>query len=537
MLPKKALITSLVILMLAVPLVAQADDGLLVTVSTSVNCRQVDFSIDISGGTEIYDVEVEYGDGQSRSFEDVAVISPFMHSYDLGGSYEWKVKVKDVGDDLEYEEVGTVQIGPVVDLTSDPFPPLVTLMGGEASIIFSASVSGGTEPYDPFSWDIIGDGVALSENEVSYTYNEGVEFTARVSATDSCGIEGVAELAVVVIDPDEEPEKACHPTALKIAKAVSELAALIPFRAEQPYTCEDILSIFNYGTERYAGHVGFGRLWHAYQLTEVIPLLTWEEIRDWQLDGGFGWGSLLQLNRFADAIDDVDIRNLMGRVIDGTNSIGDIRTAVRSLTRYEADFEDVLTRLAAGANSGELNQFYRLAQDLGVDAAELDGYMDNGMSLAELRQASKLAERMGVELTEVTNVGVAEFRSLQRDIERTERETARTERETARDERTAERIAERLAEQYEGADAADAMSYFEECEGKWGCIRKKMREKEQTETQAEGYSDQDLRKAEQIASKYDVSLDQVKAQYVACDGNWGCVQAEFRGEKGKGKDK
>jgi len=521
MLPKKALITSLVILMLAVPLVAQADADPLVEVSTSVSCKEVVFTIDIDGDTGTFDVEVEYGDGQGDSFEGVPPIPSFTHSYALGDSYPWKVKVKKVGNDFEYEDDGTVQIGPVVTLSSDPFPPLVTLMGGEASITFTAGVNGGLPPYSPFSWDIYGDEVALSENEVRYTYNEGVEFTARVSATDSCPIEGVDELTVVVIDPDEEPEKACHPTALKIANAVSELAALTPFRAEQPYSCEDILGIFNYGTDTYAGHVGFGRLWHAYQLTEVIPLLTWEEIRDWQLDGGFGWGSLLQLNRFADAIDDVDIRNLMERVIAGENNIGDIRTAVRSLTRYEADFEDVLARLADGANSGEINQFYRLAQELGVDASELDGHLDNEMSLAELRQASKLAERMGIELTEITSVGVAEFRSLQREIERTERETAR-------DERTAERIAERLAEQFEGAVAADVMSYFEECEGKWGCVRKKMREKEQTVTQAEGYSDQDLRKAEQIVSKYGVSLGEVKARYDLCDGNWGCVQAHFR---------
>ena len=68
-----------------------------------------------------------------------------------------------------------------------------------------------------------------------------------------------------------------------------------------------------------------------------------------------------------------------------------------------------------------------------------------------------------------------------------------------------------------------------------------MRENEQTETQSEGYSDQDLRKAEQIASKFDVSMDQVKAQYDACDGNWGCVQAHFRNAarepRGKNKDK
>ncbi|MFA9404774.1 MAG: hypothetical protein ACERKX_03065, partial [Anaerolineales bacterium] len=140
-------------------------------------------------------------------------------------------------------------------------------------------------PYSPFSWDLNGDGEddGLIGNENSYTYTEGGGFTARVSATDSCPIEGVDELTFFVIDPDEEPSTACHPTALKIANAVSELAALTQLaRAEQPYSCEDILNIFTTGTDTYDGHVGFGRLWHAYQLTQVVPLLTWEEIRDWQ---------------------------------------------------------------------------------------------------------------------------------------------------------------------------------------------------------------------------------------------------------------
>jgi hypothetical protein len=537
MLPKKALITSLVILMLAVPLVAQADDDLRVIVSTSVSCNEVIFSVDISGGTGPYDVEVIYGDGLSDFYDDVPSIPPFTHSYILGGSYDWVVNVTDDVDSFD-SEVDTVQIGPVVELKSVPFPPLVTLMEGEASIVFTAFVSGGSGSYSEFSWDLNGGFTDddLSGDEVSYTYTEGGGFTARVSATDlSCDIEGVDELTVFVIDPDEEPETACHPTALKIANAVSELAALTQLaRAEQQYSCEDILNIFTTGTDTYDGHVGFGRLWHAYQLTQVIDLLTWEEIRDWQLDGGFGWGSLLQLDRFADAIDEVDIRNLMGRVIGGEISIGDIRTSVRSVTRYDADFEDVLTRIVGGANSGELNQFYRLAQDLGFDAAELDGYLVGEMSLAELRQASKLAERMGVELTDVVGEGgVAEFRSQQREIERTERETAR-------DERTAERIAERLAEQFEGAVATDVMAYFEECDGKWGCVRKKMRDQEQTQTQ--DTTSQENSKASQIADQFGVSKEEVIQIYTDnCGSDWGCVRAHFRSQnktnQGKGKNK
>jgi len=535
MLPKKVLIASLVILMLAVPLVAQADNDPQVTVSTDVDCKEVVFTIDISGGTGTYEVEVEYGDGQPESFEGAPPIPSFTHLYGLGGSYEWKVKVKDVDDDFEYEEAGTVQIGPVVELTSDPSPPLLTLMGGEASITFSASVSGSLGPYSDFSWDLNGGFTDddLSGDEVSYTYTEGGEFTARVSATDlSCDIEGLDELTVIIIDPDEEPEKACHPTALKIAEAVSGLPILQREFDEGVYTCEYILDIFNDGTDTYFGHVGFGRLWHAYQLNQVIDELTWEEIRDWQLDGWGGWGSLLQLNRFADAIVEVDIRNLMGRVIVDGISIGDIRTSVRSVTRYEADFEDVLTRLADGANSGELNQFYGLVQDLDVDASELDAYLVGGMSLAELRQAAKLAKRSGVHWTDVADEGVAEFRNQQREFERTEREAAR-------DERTAERIAERLADQFEGTEAADAMSYLEECDGKWGCVRKKMREQEQAQTQ--DTSSQQNSRAAQIASQYGVPEEEVLQKYADCGSDWGCVRSFYRDKnknnQGKGKNK
>ncbi|MFA9404773.1 MAG: hypothetical protein ACERKX_03060 [Anaerolineales bacterium] len=102
MLPKKALIASLVILMLAVPLVAQADDDPVITVF--VSCNQVDFSIDINGGTGTYNVEVIYGDGGSDSFEGVPPISPFTHTYALGDSYDWEVKVRTSGTILNIKK-------------------------------------------------------------------------------------------------------------------------------------------------------------------------------------------------------------------------------------------------------------------------------------------------------------------------------------------------------------------------------------------------------------------------------------------------
>jgi PKD repeat protein len=545
---RKLLVLALVILLALFPTAAFADDELVISVSTTVNCDQVDFSISVlEGSTPYAKVKLNFGDGETYEVYGLGAIpDPISHTYPAHGTYAWELEIEDANGKTG-EVTGKLSLdGPVFSLESEPDPPLLTLMEGTASVLFTAVVEGEPASYS-YAWTMDGE-PAGDGSTAQMTYTEGGEYTAEVTVTDACGFVESASMTVVVLDPEEDSEKACHPTALKIANAVSELVPTE--QAEKTYTCEDILAIFL--GEDGGPHVGFGRLWHAYQLTQVIEELTWEQIRDWQLIGGFGWGSLLQLDRFAETLEEMDVGDLMERVLTGETSIGDIRSAVRVVMRHDAEFEEVITRLSEGANQGDLNQFYRLVEDLEVDPEKLDELLESGLEVNDLRHVAKLAERLdadweavadaasgnyswgeinqayrlasdGVTAEEILEAGVKKYRDEQKVQSQSE---------------TQQRQAERLAERYEGADAAELMSLYNgECQGNWGCVRKHLKNQTQTETQTEAYSEQDQRKAAQIASKYGVSEEQVMAKYKECSGNWGCVQAFYRGDTGKGKNK
>lgn len=546
------------VLLLMFPLSVAAQDELIVAVSTSATCDLVTFDIEVTGGLAPYAVVLDFGDEESF-MTDTQSESMFQvsHAYPSHGEWEWELTIE-ASDDMLGEAEGLIALdGPSVNLTSVPFPPLLTLESGEAFIDFNAKASGGTVPYT-YEWDLDGDGLAdsgLEGETASHTYTEGGEYEATVTVTDGCGFTASESLTVVVIDPEEEPDKACHPTALKIAEAVS---SIFPDRAERTYACEDIFAIFD-GTV-FGFQVGFGRMWHAYQLTQTVDDLSWEEIRDWHLNYS-GWGALVQLNRFADLLETHGIRDLMNLVISGEQGLSDIRTAIRSVLRYEADFEDALQRINDGANPGELGQFYRLASELEIDLTVLDGYLADGMTLPELRHSAKLAERVGAEWSEIVDakalndswgaigqaykladgeysaadilaMGVQEYRGIQREQGRLDREEQRS----SRNEERALGTAESLAEQFEVA-VDDVMTLYFGCEGKWGCVRKALRDG----VGALATSDRDERNAARIASQYGVSEAEVRTAFGTCDQDWNCVRAYFRelarGERGKGKDK
>ncbi len=368
---------------------------------------------------------------------------------------------------------------------------------------------------------------------------------------------------MVLVDPENEPDDACHPTAQKIAEAVS---SIFPDQAEQTYTCKDIFDIFEGAVFGY--QIGFGRMWHAYQLAQTIDDLTWEEIRDWHLNYS-GWGPLVQLDRFADLLETYGVRDLMDLVVSGEQSVGDIRTAVRSVLRYEADFEEALQRINDGANPGELGHFYKMVSNLEVDPTVLDGYLTEGMTLPELRHAANFSERVGAELSEIVDaksfdhswgeigqayrladedtsagdilgMGVQEYRALQREDARTDREDVRTERKgerAAREEERDQRTAERIAEQFEIEDV-EVMELYDECNGSWGCVRKALRDKDR----ADAASERDERTAAQIASKYGFSETELLNHFEdSCGQDWNCVRTYYRnltlGNRGKGRYK
>jgi PKD repeat protein len=546
--------TLLLALLLAIPITAGAQDGLDIAVITEQSCDQVSFTLTITGGAAPYHVELDFGD--TEIFEIVGTTDTTFyqdHRYPTHGEYEIKVKVTDY-DGLEAEFEGMLVIdGPEAALGSTPFPPLLTIDAGSASIDFEASASGGFEPYT-YSWDLDQDGspdVGLEGVVASYSYTEGGKYKAAVTVMDGCGFADTATLTVVVDDPEKDPDEACHPTAQKIAEAVSSLFP--EGRSEQTYTCEDIFSFFEGALT--GSQLGFGRMWKAYQLTQTIDELTWEEIRDWKLEYS-SWGALTQLNRVSEFLEDYGIRDLMDLVMSEEYSLSDIRTAARSVLRFEADFEDALQRISEGANAGELGQFYKLAAEMDVDVTILDEYLADGVSLSELRHATKMSERSGSDWAEIMDaksfghswgeigqayklagdeisaadilaVGVKEFRSSQR-------EEDREQRDLDRDESTAERYAEQYAWQ-----VGDVLDLFHgECAGNWSCVRKLVREK----ARSQGSNDRDLRTAAQIAAKYGVPVDEVVQWFDStCAGDWNCVRAHYRDlnrePRGKDKDK
>ncbi|MFQ5943628.1 MAG: PKD domain-containing protein [Anaerolineales bacterium] len=524
-----------------IPVAVAAQEDLTADVVTSVDCNDATFLATVSGGSGPYDLLWDFGDTETDDNPEVSGFPiEIKHTYPAPGDYKWQLFASD-SLDVTAEADGAITIdGPAVVLASVPFPPLVVLESGEAVVDFSAEVSGGEQPYT-FSWDLDGDGLSDSDEsvEASFTYTEAGKYLASVRVTDNCELMGEAVLPVVVIDPDEE---ACHPMAQRIADGVN---SLFPAQAESLYTCEDIYDIFRGGLT--GSQTGFGRLWHAYKLAETIQDLTWEEIRDWHLDGN-GWGGLVQLNRFADLLDQHGIQELVELVISGEASINEIRHSVRSVVRYEADFEDALARLGDGISPGELGRFYRTAQDLQLAPDQLDAYLTDGTSLQELNHAARLAERSDSDWTQVIEahaaghswgaigqaqrmaedsdwssileVGIRETRDQKREDDRTEREQGRI-----------DRTAEQLAARY-GVSAHQVLDlYHVECEQDWSCLRKALRD--QTETSAA--SDQVQKITARLAKQYGLSESQVRALYDgSCGGSWSCVRAQLRNDSGKG---
>ncbi len=373
-------------------------------------------------------------------------------------------------------------------------------------------------------------------------FTKAGKYQVTVHVMDACRLMGADTLPVVVIDPDED---ACHPMAQRISDGVN---TLFPDQAGDLYTCEDIFGMFRGSLT--GSQLGFGRLWHAYMLAATIQDLTWEEIRDWQLDGN-GWGGLVQLNRFADLLEEYGIRDLVGLVVGGEASITDIRHSVRSVLRYEADFDDALARLGDGMSPGELGRFYSTAQALGLDPDQLDSYLADGSSLQELSHAARLGERSGSDWTQIveahlTGYSWGEIGQAQRMsddgewmsvLETGVRETRDLLREDDRSERDQERIdrtAEQLGARY-GIPEQEVLDLYGECAGDWSCVRKELRDPSQTSGAA---SDPEQKTAARLANQYGVSEPEVWSLYDgSCAGSWSCVRAELRGDSGHGGGK
>jgi hypothetical protein len=536
--------------LLLIPMGAMAQEADPVEVITATACDVVSFEVQAPSLAAPADLDWDFGDGEAST---EAAIPAFPHTtshvYPNTGDFTWTLDVMDA-DGASFQLMGVVSIGPSVTLGSEPFPPLLDLEAGEASVLFTATVEGGAPPY-LFEWDLDGDGVYESsgtENTASFSYTSPGKYQAIVRVTDDCGLSVTDTLPVVVTDPEAD---VCHPTAQKISDAVN---TLFPSQAMTLYTCEDIFDFFTGGLT--GDQLGFGRMWHAYKLTQTIEELTWEEILDWHLEQN-GWGRLVQLDRFADELTEVGVGELVEKVLSGENSVNEIRTASRLVSNYEVDFEEALERAASGDSFGEIKQFYRTASELELDGETLDEYVAMGLSLSEINHAAKVADQTGGDWTEVVlahasglswgelkqayklageegnapeiiQMGVQEFRQQQREEERTENNQDK-------DQRTAARLAEQF-----GIAEGEVWALFQgPCGMDWSCVQKELRNQERNQGEHE-QDDRAARTAAQIADKYGVSVDQVMQQYEgACGMDWSCVRTHFReqAKEGRGKDK
>lgn len=484
---RNVLSTAITLCLVGIPVAALAQGDIELTVTPTVDCDLVTFEVDASGGTTPFELSWEFGDGDSLVEPDVAGF-PFQteHLYPAQGDYDWMLAVVDFDGASATTEGSLMLEGPSVELTSVPFPPLLYLQDGEATVDFTATATGGNGPYT-FIWDSDSDGSPELEEDVgqaSFTYAEAGGYLVTVLVVDQCGFSAETSLRVVVIDLDAE---ACHPMAQRIADAVN---SLFPSQADQLYTCSDIYEFFDGGL--IGSQLGFGRMWHAYHLSQTIPDLSWEEIRDWHLAGN-GWGGLVQLDRIAGELDEFGVRELFDLVLSGEVSIGDLRHSMHAVVRYGADFEDALMRMSDGASPGELGRFYRTAQDLNLEPTALDQYLAEGLSLQELSHAARVAARNGSEWEQVAEAHAAghswgaiqQAQRLAGDGDWTQvledgvRETRQELRDQSQQEREQERdqhTAAQLARQYEVSESEVWALFNGACQGDWKCVRTELRE-------------------------------------------------------------
>jgi PKD repeat protein len=526
---------------------AQDGEELAITVVSDDTCGEVQFTVSWSPDeAESYLFNMDFGDGDSTGLITTEESSLILnHTYINQGEFELYIEVIEAKTDGRSDTYSQNFIleGPEVTLNSIPFPPMF-IAEEDGQVEFSAEVFGGTPEYS-YLWDLNGDGNPEPDegSTAAHTYSDVGEYSAQVTVTDGCGFTGSASIPVVVADEDD----VCHPMAQKIADGISDL---LPEQKDGDYTCEDIYTMFD--NEEEENNLGFGRMWMAYKLAESIDMI-WEEILAWHLDES-GWGTLLQLNRYSELLDDYGVGDLVTLVMSEDYTINDVRTAARTSTRYEADFEDALERVADGATTGELTQFYKLAAELEADTETLDTYLADGMTLAELKHSANFADRMEVEWTEIADarvaadnwgalnqaynlatdeisaveilaLGVQEYRKSL--VEEKKAAAAQEEKQAQKEEQKTQQNVEKLAEQY-SAEHSDVMNLLNgECEGDWACVRKALRE--QSRTDSEGLSEKDNQTALQIASKYGYSEGEVLDYYQnECGMDWSCTRTHFR---------
>jgi len=165
-------------------------DGLMVTLDapeTGTENKPIQFAGSASNGVEPYTWNWDFGDGQTSTEQNPT------HTYENPGNYTVTLNVT---DDLDVSNVTStiihIQMENTIPVTIDA--PATGFKNYPVS--FSGTVQDGDPPYTWY-WEF-GDGQTSTEQNPSHTYTNPGQYTVYLSATDSQGRSGNANVNITI---------------------------------------------------------------------------------------------------------------------------------------------------------------------------------------------------------------------------------------------------------------------------------------------------------------------------------------------------
>ena len=149
------------------------------------------FTASVSGGTQPYSFNWNFGDGQSGS------TNPATHSYSSKGTFTVALTVTDMNGKVATPASQSITVTPIALTTDFSFTPTNPTSG--QAVTFTAVTSGGTTPY-AYAWSF-GDGQVGAGNPAmhSYSVTTTTTFTVTENVTDFNGVLKQATHTITVV--------------------------------------------------------------------------------------------------------------------------------------------------------------------------------------------------------------------------------------------------------------------------------------------------------------------------------------------------
>lgn len=154
-------------------------------INSTVDGASVSVSANVTGGTESYTYNWDFGDGSTAEGVDGE------HTYSLTGSYTVTLTVTS-GDQQQSEVTKSIDV-------IAPMNASFTSTKSELKASFTSSASGGDGNYS-YAWDF-GDGSTSTTASPSHTYSSEGSYTVELVVTDGTGVEKSTSKSVSVTKP------------------------------------------------------------------------------------------------------------------------------------------------------------------------------------------------------------------------------------------------------------------------------------------------------------------------------------------------